>query len=130
MNWMLIAILLALAGAMLLAAMARRDAVYEYPFFAGSVFFGFVLPQLPGLADDRVGARDLLELTQKALEQIVEWLHPRLRRAAYRASARMGASREELAYDLGVEREGELGRLGQDDAFAGLLVFGECRKAR
>ena len=37
---------------LLLAGMARRGAIYEFPFLAGAVFTGFALPQLVGLASD------------------------------------------------------------------------------
>ncbi|MBP2300861.1 hypothetical protein [Azospirillum picis] len=32
--------------------LGRKGRIYEYPFFAGAMFFSFVLPQLPGLAGD------------------------------------------------------------------------------
>jgi hypothetical protein len=38
---------------LLLQGMLRRGGIYEYPFLAGAVFTGFVLPQLIGLSNDR-----------------------------------------------------------------------------
>lgn len=38
---------------LLLQGMLRRGAIYEYPFLAGAVFAGFVLPQVIGLSNDR-----------------------------------------------------------------------------
>jgi hypothetical protein len=48
---------------LLLQGMARRGAIYEYPFLAGAVFMGFALPQLIGLSHDRFLPRGALEAT-------------------------------------------------------------------
>ena len=52
MDWVLILILLALCCGCLWTGVNRRGGAYEYPFLAGAVFLGFVLPQMPALADD------------------------------------------------------------------------------
>jgi hypothetical protein len=51
-NFILILILLGLCLAMLATGIRRKGLIYEFPFFAGAIFFSFVLPQLPGLALD------------------------------------------------------------------------------
>lgn len=52
MNWILLLILLAVCIGLLGTGLRRRGGVYEYPFLAGATFLGFVLPQMPALADD------------------------------------------------------------------------------
>ncbi|MBV9749925.1 MAG: hypothetical protein JO157_14035, partial [Acetobacteraceae bacterium] len=52
MNWSLILILLAVCAGLLWSGIRRRGGIYEYPFLAGATFLGFVLPQMPALADD------------------------------------------------------------------------------
>ncbi len=51
-NWILLFALVAITFALLATVLGRKGRVYEYPFFAGAMFFSFVLPQLPGLATD------------------------------------------------------------------------------
>lgn len=51
-NWILLFALVAITFALLATVLGRKGRVYEYPFFAGAMFFSFVLPQLPGLAGD------------------------------------------------------------------------------
>lgn len=51
-NWALIVLLLVMSLALLATALGRRGRVYEFPFFAGAMFFSFILPQLPGIATD------------------------------------------------------------------------------
>lgn len=53
MNWLLIIILAALCIAMMIDGMRAAGRPYEFPFLAGATCFGFILPQLPGLAQDR-----------------------------------------------------------------------------
>src|SRR5262245_55152789 len=48
---------------LLLQRTLRRGAIYEYPFLAGAVFAGFVLPQLIGLSHDRFLPSGALEST-------------------------------------------------------------------
>lgn len=52
MTGMAIGFLTAIGLVMLASGMLRRGAPYEYPFLAGATLFGFILPQLPGLALD------------------------------------------------------------------------------
>lgn len=42
----------AVSFAALMAGLMRRGAPYELPFLAGATLFGFILPQMPGLAFD------------------------------------------------------------------------------
>jgi hypothetical protein len=52
MAWPLI-ILLFLASLWLIGlGLVRRGGIYEVPFLTGAMFIGFILPQLPALADD------------------------------------------------------------------------------
>jgi len=51
-NWALLLILLASCVGLLCSGMRRRGGIFEYPFLAGATFLGFVLPQMPSLADD------------------------------------------------------------------------------
>jgi hypothetical protein len=48
---------------LLLQGMFGRGTIYGYPFLAGSVFAGFVLPQLVGLSNDRFLPPGALEAT-------------------------------------------------------------------
>jgi hypothetical protein len=48
---------------MLLQGMTRRGAIYQFPFLAGAVFAGYILPQLVGLSHDRVLPAGALETT-------------------------------------------------------------------
>lgn len=52
MNWIVTWLLVGLIVWMLLAAGTRPGKIYEYPFLAGTMTFSFILPQLPGLAND------------------------------------------------------------------------------
>jgi hypothetical protein len=52
MNWLLILLLLSLCIWLMLVGVSRPGKIYEYPFLAGATFLGFVLPQLPALAND------------------------------------------------------------------------------
>jgi hypothetical protein len=52
MNWLLIIVLLVLVIAMMIDGMRAPGRPYEFPFLAGATCFGFILPQLPGLAQD------------------------------------------------------------------------------
>jgi hypothetical protein len=51
-NWILTGMLAGLCLWLLIAPAARRGALYEFPFLAAAMTFGFILPQLPGLAVD------------------------------------------------------------------------------
>jgi hypothetical protein len=52
MNWFLIFIFSAVCLWLVASGLTRAGKIYEYPFLAGTTFLGFVLPQLPALADD------------------------------------------------------------------------------
>jgi hypothetical protein len=52
MNYILIILFSALCAGLLLAGLCRRGGIYEYPFLAGAIAVTFLLPQLPGLADN------------------------------------------------------------------------------
>jgi hypothetical protein len=52
MNWVVTWLLVGLTVWLLLAAGTRPGKIYEYPFLAGTMTFSFILPQLPGLAND------------------------------------------------------------------------------
>jgi hypothetical protein len=53
----------ALCALMLFQGMIRRGAIYEFPFLAGAVFTGYILPQLVGLSSDRFLPAGALETT-------------------------------------------------------------------
>ena len=48
---------------LLVQGMLSRGAIYGYPFLAGAVFAGYVLPQLLGLANERFLPPGALEAT-------------------------------------------------------------------
>jgi oligosaccharide repeat unit polymerase len=52
MNWLLIYIFSAVCLWLIGAGLTRSGKIYEYPFLAGTTFLGFVLPQMPALAND------------------------------------------------------------------------------
>lgn len=52
MEWALIFILLMVCVGLIASGLRHRGGVYEFPFLAGTTFLGFVLPQMPALADD------------------------------------------------------------------------------
>ncbi|MFC7053961.1 hypothetical protein ACFQI3_14805 [Hansschlegelia quercus] len=52
MNHVLIGLFALLCLGILVAGLRRREGVYEYPFLAGAIAIAFLLPQLPGLADN------------------------------------------------------------------------------
>src|SRR5215469_15002734 len=52
MNWLVFAVLVVATVWLIAAGLTKRGKVYEYPFFAGTTFLGFVVPQLPAYADD------------------------------------------------------------------------------
>ena len=52
MEWALIFILLMVCVGLIVSGMRRRGGVYEFPFLAGATFLGFLLPQMPALAED------------------------------------------------------------------------------
>jgi hypothetical protein len=52
MNHVLIVLFALLCAGMLAAGLWRRGAIYEYPFLAAAIAVAFLLPQLPGLADN------------------------------------------------------------------------------
>lgn len=54
MNWPLIILLLLVCFWLMGQGLTRRGGIYEVPFLAGAVFLGFVLPQLPALANDPI----------------------------------------------------------------------------
>jgi hypothetical protein len=51
-NWIVTGLLTVLCLWMLVAAGTDRGKLYEFPFLAAAITFGFILPQLPGLAID------------------------------------------------------------------------------
>lgn len=53
----------ALCLLLLLQGLLRRGAIYQYPFLAGAVFAGYILPQLIGLSHDRFLPPGALEAT-------------------------------------------------------------------
>lgn len=55
--------LVVLCALLLLQGMLRRAAIYQYPFLAGAVFAGFILPQFVGLAHDPFFPDGALEST-------------------------------------------------------------------
>lgn len=63
MNTALLLILLCVSGLLLAFGMSRRGAIYEFPFLAGTVFGGFMVPQLIGLLNDPFLPRGALEKT-------------------------------------------------------------------
>jgi hypothetical protein len=52
MGWTILLILLAVSVTLIGLGLYRRGGIYQYPFLAGTTFLGFVLPQLPALAND------------------------------------------------------------------------------
>ena len=52
MNWLLIAVLFLVCLALIVQGMRAPGKIYEFPFLAGATFLGFVLPQMPALAND------------------------------------------------------------------------------
>lgn len=52
MNWVVTGLMAVLCLWLLVAAGTRRGKLYEFPFLASAITFGFILPQLPGLAVD------------------------------------------------------------------------------
>lgn len=52
MNTALLVILICVCLFMMLHGLARRGGVYQLPFLMGSVFLGFIVPQVPGLIAD------------------------------------------------------------------------------
>ena len=52
MNWIVIAALAVVCLALIVQGMRAPGKIYEFPFLAGATFFGFVLPQMPALAND------------------------------------------------------------------------------
>jgi hypothetical protein len=56
-------IFIVICAFLLLQGLLKRDAIYQYPFLAGAVMVGFVLPQLLGLAHDRFLPPGALEST-------------------------------------------------------------------
>ncbi len=53
MNLSLTWIFTALVLAFLATGLVRREAMYQFPFLAGVMTFGFILPQLPALVNDQ-----------------------------------------------------------------------------
>ncbi len=52
MNWIVTWLLIGLVCWMLLSGARRTGRIYEFPFLAAAITFAFILPQLPGLAND------------------------------------------------------------------------------
>ncbi|CAD7044334.1 hypothetical protein REJC140_03807 [Pseudorhizobium endolithicum] len=52
MNVFLVACVFAVTVALLGSGMLARGRIYEFPFLVGAITFGFILPQLPGVAMD------------------------------------------------------------------------------
>lgn len=52
MNLVLVGLLCVVVVLLLAEGMGRSGRVVEFPFLAGAAFFAFILPQLPGLAED------------------------------------------------------------------------------
>lgn len=52
MNWLLVIILAGMSLYLVGMGLGGKGKIYEFPFFAGATFLGFVLPQLPALAND------------------------------------------------------------------------------
>lgn len=53
MAWLLLSFLTALCGIMILRALLVTERCYHFPFFAAGIFLTFILPQLPGIINDR-----------------------------------------------------------------------------
>ena len=53
MEWFLTVILFVVVACLLAHGMTRRVNLYQFPFLIGMITFGFILPQVPALADDR-----------------------------------------------------------------------------
>ncbi|MGH6858780.1 MAG: hypothetical protein ACRECY_00905 [Phyllobacterium sp.] len=53
MAWLFIWVLTILCFAMLIHGLMIPGRFYQYPFLAAGIFFSFILPQLPGLANSR-----------------------------------------------------------------------------
>lgn len=52
MHWALILVLFGVCAGLILSGLRTRGGVYQFPFLAGTTFLGFVLPQMPALAED------------------------------------------------------------------------------
>ncbi|KQY26678.1 hypothetical protein [Rhizobium sp. Root482] len=52
MNWLLTSGLLAMVSFLLGWGMIRRERLFEFPFLVGVMTFSFIIPQVPGLAED------------------------------------------------------------------------------
>lgn len=63
MDWALLLLLTILTGGFLVHGLLGRARFYEYPFLAAAVFFSFVIPQIPGLANSRFVSDDALAKT-------------------------------------------------------------------
>lgn len=53
MAWLGVVLLLFTSIAMLVSGLWRRGGFFDFPFLAAAMFLTFVLPQIPGLIDDR-----------------------------------------------------------------------------
>ncbi len=61
MAWPLIIVLFLASLWLIGLGLVHRGGIYEVPFLAGSVFMGFILPQLPALANDPLQPAFLVE---------------------------------------------------------------------
>jgi hypothetical protein len=52
MNWAITWILLALVAGLMLEGLVRQERAYQLPFLGAVMTFAFILPQMPGVADD------------------------------------------------------------------------------
>jgi hypothetical protein len=52
MNWAITWILLALVTGLMLEGLVRQERAYQLPFLGAVMTFAFILPQMPGVADD------------------------------------------------------------------------------
>jgi hypothetical protein len=52
-NWLLTWIFIAIVFGFLLEGLIRPERIYQFPFLAGVMTFSFILPQLPGTANDQ-----------------------------------------------------------------------------